>query len=292
MRRRRIDGGRYAAAALCGCGLLATLLAATVSAAPAAAFADPQSPGVGAWEYLQPQLYGDRPIGYVDEKFMSMQAPTNTQDPAMTPVSLRFGPGAVGNIKQIRVIIDNNPIPLAATFNLAPGAPIAAIDLRVRIDRFTSVRAIAETTTGRLEMRSVWVQASGGCSAASGAASAGKPGEIRFRPSPDDKSLQVSIRHPNNSGFQIDPRTGNPIRQFYITHIGLRAGGQPLLEADTGVSIAENPTLRIVADRRLPTPVTVAAIDSDGGHYAATWDGTSSHGDVAANGAAGAARAP
>ncbi len=273
MNTRRIGYAGYAAVALCAGGLLMSLFGSPAAAAPLPPNADTQTPGVGAWEYLQPQLYGDRPIGYVDEQFMSMQAPTNTPDPAMTPVSVRFGPDAIGNIKQIRVIIDNNPLPLAATFNLAPGAPIAEINMRLRIDRFTSVRAIAETTNGRLEMRSVWVQASGGCSAAPGATAGGTLGEIRFRASPDDKSLQIGIRHPNNSGFQIDPRTGNPIRQFYITHIGLQAGGRPLLDADTGVSIAENPTLRIVAEKRLAAPVTVAAVDSDGGRYTATWNG-------------------
>ena len=266
------------AATLARLGALALLIAGTAHAAPPASFVDSDTPSVGAWEYLQPKLYGDRPIGYVDEQFMSMQAPSSTPDPAMTPVTLRFGPGAVGRIKEVRVIVDNNPIPIAATFDLAPGAPVEAIDLRLRIDRFTSVRAIAETTAGRLEMRSVWVRASGGCSAMPATDGHGAIGEIRFRSSPDRKSLQVSIRHPNNSGFQIDPRTGDPVPQFYVTHLDLRAGQRPLLAADLGVSIAENPTLRIATDEPLATPVTVAATDSKGGHYTATWQGGSSLG--------------
>src|SRR6202034_2423005 len=145
------------------------------------AVSDGQTPASGAWEYLQQQFYPGRSIGLLDEKYMSLEAPANTPDPAATPLTLRFGDTAVGHIKQIRVIIDNNPSPVAATFDVASGARVAEIYLRVRIDRFTSVRAIAETTDGRLEMRSSWVNASGGCSAAPSAAAGGALGGVRFR---------------------------------------------------------------------------------------------------------------
>ena len=85
-------------------------------------------------------------------------------------------------MRQLRVIIDNNPSPLVATMTLTAGVPLDEIDLRVRIDRFTSVRAIAETPDGRLEMRSTWVNASGGCSAPPNAAPAGRLGQSAFMP--------------------------------------------------------------------------------------------------------------
>ena len=112
--------------------------------------------------------------------------------------------------------------------------PVTEVDLRVRIDRFTSVRAIAETNDGRVEMRSTWVNASGGCSAPPSAAEAGTLGDVRFRASADGRALQISIRHPNNSGFQIDPRTGDVIPPHYISHVSLSYGGQTFMEAQTG----------------------------------------------------------
>src|ERR1700712_6012490 len=92
-----------------------TLLSILLVSASAAGMVQADTPHSGAWEYLRPQFYGDRPIGEVDEKLMSIQAPTNTPDPSATPVTLRFGEGAAGKIKQLRLIIDNNPSPLAAT---------------------------------------------------------------------------------------------------------------------------------------------------------------------------------
>jgi sulfur-oxidizing protein SoxY len=251
------------------------------------ALGDAQTPTSGAWEYLQRHFYPDRDLGLLDESYMSLEAPANTPDPAATPLTLRFGEAAVGHIKQIRVIIDNNPSPVAATFDVASGARVAEIDLRVRIDRFTSVRAIAETTDGKFEMRSTWVNASGGCSAPPGAAAAGRLGDIRFRASPDAKSMLISVLHPNNSGFQIDPLSGEPIPSHYVSHIRLSTDGRTLLDADTGISLSENPSLRIASDRPLPAPVTVDIVDSKDAHFNASWRGSVAE-SAATNTAAGA----
>jgi sulfur-oxidizing protein SoxY len=255
--------------------------------AAASAPGDSQTPSSGAWEYLQREFYPDRSLGVLDETFMSLEAPANTPDPAATPLTLRFGDAAVGHIRQIRVIIDNNPSPVAATFDVASGARVAEIGLRVRIDRFTSVRAIAETTDGRFEMRSAWVNASGGCSAPPSTLTAGTIGEIRFRPSPDARSMLISIRHPNNSGFQIDPRSGEPIAAHYVSHLRFSSDGHTLLQADTGISLSENPSLRIASDQPLPAPIAIEVIDSADAHFAGSWGGALA-GNAASSAAAGA----
>jgi sulfur-oxidizing protein SoxY len=249
------------------------LLSLLLATEPVAATDGTPTPN-GAWTYLRPQFYGERDIGVVDQAFISLDAPANTPDPAATALTVRFGDSAIGHIKQLRVIIDNNPSPVASTFDFAAGARIAEIGMRVRIDRWTSVRAIAETTDGRLEMRSVWINASGGCAAAPAAtAGTGALGDIRFRNTPDGKSLQVGIRHPNNSGFQIDPISGNPIPPHYVSHIRFSADGRTLLDVDAGISLSENPTLRIASDTALPEPVTVEATDSKDAHFSASWRG-------------------
>jgi sulfur-oxidizing protein SoxY len=239
-------------------------------AAPIRAMGEEQQPSSSAWELLRANYYGDRSMGVVDEAYMSLEAPGNTPDPAATPLTLRFANDAHRRIKRVRVFIDNNPSPLVATFDFA-SAPVTEINMRVRIDRFTSVRAIAESADGGLEMRSTWVKASGGCSAPPSAAAGGTLGEIRVRTSPDAKSLQVGIRHPNASGFQVDPRTGDPIPAHYISHIRVSTGGNMLLDAETGISLSENPTLRIVSGASLPLPIAVDAVDSETqAHYTAS----------------------
>jgi sulfur-oxidizing protein SoxY len=249
---------------------LAPCLALTCFAAgPIHAIEEAQQPSSSAWALLREKYYGDRSMGVVDETYMSLDVPANTADPAATPLTLKFADDDRRRIRRVRVFIDNNPSPLAATFDFAD-TPVTEINLRVRIDRFTSVRAIAETTDGGLEMRSSWVKASGGCSAPPGAAEGGVLGEIRVRSSADAKSLQVGIRHPNASGFQIDPRSGDPIPAHYISHIRVSAGGSAVLDAETGISLSENPALQISSDRPLPLPISVDAVDSEThAHYTA-----------------------
>lgn len=256
---------------LARCAVLSARAAAPLAAAALVAFgtlgagvavrAEETQPSSSAWEFLRAKYYGDRPMGLVDESYLSIEAPANTPDPAATPLTIRLADDAQSRIKRLRVFIDNNPSPLVATFDFT-STPVTEIDMHVRIDRFTSVRAVAERADGGLEMRSAWVKASGGCSAPPGAAAGGALGEIRLRPANDSKSVLVSIRHPNSSGFQIDPKTGDNIAAHYISHIRLTSGGAEVLDADTGISVSENPTLRIASDKSLPMPVTVDAVDS------------------------------
>jgi sulfur-oxidizing protein SoxY len=247
----------------------------TLLGLPALAGGDTQAPASGAWQNMRSQLYGTHTIGESGDQ-LSIEAPASTPDPAATPVVVRFGNELSGHVRQLRVIIDNNPSPLVATLTLTAGVPLDEIDLRVRIDRFTSVRAVAETQDGRLEMRSTWVNASGGCSSPPNAAQAGTLGQIRFHASDDGRTVQVSVRHPNNSGFQIDPRTGDAIPPHFISHIRLLAAGSTVLEAETGISISENPTLRITSTRPLGTPLTFEATDIPSQQrFTATWTGGS-----------------
>ena len=264
--------------------LLALLLLGTASFVGA----ETRTPAPDAWGYLRPQFYGDRQIGIADQAAaLSLDAPASTPDPAATPLTIRFDEAAVGHIKQLRVIIDNNPSPVATTFDFAPGARVAEIGLRVRVDRWTSVRAIAETSDGKLEMRSSWVNAAGGCSAPPTGGGSGALGDIRFRNTPDGKSLQVAIRHPNNSGFQVDPLSGNPIPPHYVSHIRFSTAGRTLMDVDAGISLSENPTIRIASDAALPEPVSVEVTDSKDAHFNASWKGPATGSETIGDAAVG-----
>jgi sulfur-oxidizing protein SoxY len=255
----------------CWQGALGVVL---LAAAAGASLADQSVQPPGAmWEFLRAKYYGDKPMGLVDENLVSIEVTGNTPDPAATPLTLRFADDA--HIKRARVFIDNNPSPLVASLEFAD-TPVTEIEMHVRVDRFTSVRVVAERGDGSLEMRSAWVKASGGCSAPPTAAAGGEVGEVRLRPSPDAKSVLVSIRHPNSSGFQIDPRTGENIPAHYISHLRITAGGKTLLDADTGISVSENPTFRVASRVSLPEPLKVEAIDSvTQAHYSAGTQSTS-----------------
>ena len=129
-------------------------------------------------------------------------------------------------------------------------------------------------------MHSTWVNAAGGCSAAPSPAAGGALGEIRFHNTPDGRSLQIAIRHPNNSGFQIDPLSGNPIPPHYVSHIRFSSNGHAIMDVDAGISLSENPTLRIASDSALPAPLSVEVTDSHDAHFNANWHGAVSAGET------------
>lgn len=248
-----------------------TLLSAVLAVAlPDPAGAQPQT-DFGVWPHLRAQYYQDREIAIGPDAVLQLLTPDNTPDAAATPLSIRLGPEGLGQVAALRLIIDNNPAPMAALFRLPAGSRLDGIETRVRIDRFTTVRVIAETHDGRLLMRSRQVQAAGGCAAPPGASEAGRLGEIRLRSSPDARALAIGIRHPNASGFQIDPLTGEPIPAYYVSQLRLLQGLEVLLDAELGISISENPGLRLSASVPFVAPLTVEAQDSEAGRYRNIW---------------------
>ena len=65
----------------------------------------------------------------------------------------------------ITLVIDQNPAPMAAKFELGPDANVTEISTRVRVNSYTDVHAVAELSDGQLYMVKTYVKASGGCSA-------------------------------------------------------------------------------------------------------------------------------
>ena len=76
-------------------------------------------------------------------------------DPAMAP----------GGVKSVTFIIDVNPAPVAATFQIGKDAGVTHLSTRVRVNDYSYLRVIAETESGELHMAKTFVKASGGCSA-------------------------------------------------------------------------------------------------------------------------------
>ena len=62
----------------------------------------------------------------------------------------------------------------------------------------------------------------------------------------------------------------------------LSSNGKTLVDVDSGISLSENPTLRIVSDQPFAAPLTLDAEDSKQGHYSATWTGAAAAGQPTA----------
>src|SRR5258708_8976272 len=98
---------------------------------------------------------------------IGIEMPYRAEDAAVVPVTLRnlLAPDDSRRVVRITLVIDQNPAPMAAKFELGKDARVSEISTRVRVNNYTDVHAVAELSDGKLYMAKTYVKASGGCSA-------------------------------------------------------------------------------------------------------------------------------
>ena len=233
------------------------------------------TPAMGAdnWARLRPALFQDRNIADDSGQMIELVTPVRAEDAAVVPIAIRTrlaqSPGL--SVRKLYLIIDNNPAPLAAVFNMTPELGRADIETRVRIEEYTNIRAIAELSDGSLHMHTRYVKASGGCSAPAGkdaAAAAAGIGKMKLTleraPQLNQPLLaQLMIRHPNTSGMAMDQVTRLYAPPHFVRHIDIAYNGRQVMSADTDISISENPNFRFYFLPREEGTLSVEAVDSD-----------------------------
>lgn len=134
-------------------GLLAALVPGLILAVGTAAADQP-------WTDIRAALYGEREIRD-GAGVISLDAPVRAHDAAIVPIRIDalMPQTAERHIKAVTLVIDQNPAPIAGTFHLTPESGIASVATRVRVNQYTDVRAIAETSDGELYMASRFVKA-------------------------------------------------------------------------------------------------------------------------------------
>ncbi len=85
------------------------------------------------------ELFGDLPI--VESTDIKLKIPDIAENGAVVPVSISTN---IAGVTAIYVIIDQNPNPLSASFELGPMSP-ADISVRVKMGRSSMVRAMVKT---------------------------------------------------------------------------------------------------------------------------------------------------
>jgi sulfur-oxidizing protein SoxY len=214
---------------------------------------------------------------------ISIEMPARAEDAAIVPVTLRLSLPSTDErtIKRVTLVIDRNPAPVAATFDLGPNSGVDMIATRVRVDTYTDVHAVAELSDGTLYMTKTYVKASGGCSApAAKNADEAKAslGRMRFRQfaagangARGGHEAQLMIRHPNNSGLQMDQVTRLYTPAFFVRDVSVWQGDKLVFKADAGISIAEDPNFRFTYRSSNGGPLRATALDTDGNTFKGEW---------------------
>jgi sulfur-oxidizing protein SoxY len=261
--------------------LVSSLLAAVLFGATPIDAATPDT--YDPWPGLVQDIFNNRPLNDGAE-VIAIEMPYRAEDAAIVPVTLRVKlPPADGRrVVAITLVVDQNPAPMAARFELGQDSHVSDISTRVRVNSYTDVHAVAELSDGKLYMTKTFVKASGGCSApaAKNAEEArARLGQIRFRqfakpsdgPQSGAREAQIMIGHPNNSGLQMDQVTRLYIPAFFIDELRIWQDDTLVLAMQGGISISEDPNIRFSYVPNGAKRVRVEAKDTEGHLFESEW---------------------
>lgn len=225
-------------------------------AAPSAAIAQTAAsatdqPSEATWNNIKGDIFKDRPI-LDGSGLVILDAPRRAENAALVPIGMRvnLAPDDQRTLQALTLVIDENPAPVAGTFTIGPHSGVTSISARVRVDTYTYVRLIAELSDGKLYGVKAFVKASGGCSApaASNSDSIKMLGEMKFRTFPANEGgspeAQIMMRHPQNSGLQMDQLTRLYIPPFFVENLKIWQGDDLVVAVDGGIAISEDPNIR------------------------------------------------
>jgi sulfur-oxidizing protein SoxY len=234
---------------LCVAGLLVAASDVGIAVAASPEAYDP-------WPGLVQDIFNNRQMNDGGD-VIGIEMPYRAEDAAIVPVTLRtrLSPTDERRVVSITLVIDQNPAPMAAKFELGPEAKVSEISTRVRVNNYSDVHAVAELSDGKLYVVKTYVKASGGCSAPAAKnpdEAKNRIGQMRYRqfarpeqgPSSGVRAAQIMIGHPNNSGLQMDQVTHLYIPAFFINELHLWQDDSPVLSMEGGISISEDPNIR------------------------------------------------
>jgi sulfur-oxidizing protein SoxY len=261
-------------------GIVITAIVAATPASFAQQDARRDSPR-DSWPELADAVFKGRPLAD-GAGLIAIEMPIRAEDAAIVPLTVRatLPPGDTRRVKAFTIVIDENPAPVAATFNIGPNAVVSVISTRVRVDSYTDVHAVAELTDGKLYVVKTYVKASGGCSAPAGkSADKAGVGQMRLRQFAKSadvaasslREAQIMIRHPNNSGLQMDQITRHYLPAYFVQSVKVWQGEELLLTVESSISISEDPNFRFTYLPNNAKSFTVEAIDTENRMFKGDW---------------------
>lgn len=227
----------------------------------------------GTWDEIRGDVVGDGPI-LDGTGVIALEAPFRAEDAAIVPVRVVQPEGAPA-LRRLTLVVDENPAPVVGEFIIGPGMGRVDLEMRVRVDAYSNVRAIAEAENGTLYMVGGFVRASGGCSAPASkdaVAALEALGEMRARvfnatAGEARREAQVMLRHPNYSGLQRNQVTQLYVPAWFVDTVEVKQGEELVFSMTGGISISEDPSFRFKYIPNGAEGLSVTATDTDGGVF-------------------------
>lgn len=229
------------------------------------------------WNALREAIFGKRKV--VDgSAVIQLDAPARALDAALVPLSLNVAGGKL--VKGVYLVIDNNPAPLAGHITFGPKADPGSVKLRVRVNEYTLIHAVAEAQDGTLYGVAKFVKAAGGCSAPAGADESEAMrdlGRMKVRllgeyAAGKPMQAQLMMRHPNFNGMQMNQitRMYTPARFIKTTEVTYE--GVNVFRLDSDISMSTDPVITFGFLPRNKGQLKVVVLDSEDQSFTQSFD--------------------
>jgi sulfur-oxidizing protein SoxY len=251
-----------------------------------------QAAAQDVWSDLRPELFDDRAIAPAGD-VVAIAAPYRSMNELHEPLGVSVQAPAGALIQSVSLIIDNNPMPVSAVFEMARPHTAFGFSIDMRLNGSTPVRVVVETDAGELYMAERFVKTAGvgACAAPPGTdpivarETLGQMQLALVEPAPVEPLAQIvaisdsprqslaigsraqlSISHPSHSGMQMDQISLLYIPARYIHQVEVSADDGPVFTMTGSISLSENPSLTF--DVPLGTSLlNVRLIQSDGAEF-------------------------
>jgi sulfur-oxidizing protein SoxY len=224
------------------------------------------------WPVVREAFFGERPME--EAPFITFVAPHRAESGAQVPleISIDQTQSDANAIKTLYILVDSNPIPLAATYHLTDKLGKFKLATRIRMEMDSYIRAVGETANGKLYLGSVEIRAAGGCGgtvdgdetqirAAAGKIKMNVESPAKFG---EPNMTTFIIKHPMRTGLQRDLVSQGFVPAFYIQKAAFTYNNEPVMNVDFGVGTSEDPYLRFNFIPQGPGVLEVKAEDNEG----------------------------
>ncbi len=254
--------------------MVVAAMAVLTQAAPVFAASD------GSWDAIREALFAGREL-QDGSAVIALEAPKRAEDAAVVPVAIKALMAQTPErwIQTVHLIVDENPAPVAGVFHLHPQSGSATIGTRIRVNQYTNLHAVAETSDGQLYVVERFIKAAGGCSAPGmkdKAVAMARLGKMQLKPMSQFAPGQVNeaqllISHPNYTGMQIDQVSRLWIPPDYVRTVKVSYGTTPVLEVEGDIALSEDPAISFSFVPEGPGAMTVQVEDTSGRKFEQSW---------------------
>lgn len=176
---------------------------------------------------------------------ITLRCPELVENGSVVPLEIQ---SALPNTEAIAIMIDNNPFPLAAKFDLYGGA-IGYVATRIRLAQSSMVRTIVRSGGQAYSVSKLVKVTVGGCGSDDGQTSErpipAEPIRIRATMDGDTADIKCLIGHVMEPGLRKDGNSGLVIPARHITKVMVTVAGKVVMDSQWGGGISRNPYLAL-----------------------------------------------